>query len=60
MKIVYEKKDDNWYVYDIDYSADYKYESSYYKWYHELCNYTPPEVFYKEFKILPQDYPPAS
>ncbi len=60
LKIVYEKSGNDWVICELAYSEDFLYASSFYPWYWEQHNYTPNRIFYKQFKILEQDYPPAS
>ncbi len=60
LKIVYEKSGNSWSVCEMEYSEDFLYTSSFYPWYWEQIDYIPNAIFHKQFKILPQDYPPAS
>ena len=60
LTIIYEKQNDDWIVCDMIYSDEFIYEPSYYKWAYQEAGVPQPAKFLKQFKILPQDYPPAS
>ena len=48
LTIVYEKDGDSWVITDMNFSKDFIFDSS----------ITPYTINEKQFKILPQDYPP--